>query len=141
VLDVVGGVADEEHQPVAHGGRPVEARPHQGASDPLPAPRRVDGERPEEERRCRAEPDRPVADRPDHPLALAGDEAQVHDGGDADPVAVGCLAEPVGAERPVEQGFDERPIERAFGSDHEHGSVQGQAGEPVTRALPTFQGI
>jgi hypothetical protein len=141
VLDVVGGVPDEEHQPIAHDLGPIEARPHQGTPDPLPAPRRIDRKGPEKERRHRTEPDRPVADGADDRLALAGDEAEIGDRGDADPVAVGGLAEPVGSEREIEQRLDARPVERAFGSDHEHGSVQRRAGEPVTRARPTFQAI
>ena len=114
MLDVVGGVPDEEHQPIAHDLGPIEARPHQGTPDPLPAPRRIDRKGPEKERRHRTEPDRPVADGADDRLALAGDEAEIGDRGDADPVAVGGLAEPVGSEREIEQRLDARPVERAL---------------------------
>ena len=72
--------------------------------------------------------------------AFARDQRQGADRRDADPVAVGGLAEPVGAERLVEQGFDRGPVKRAFRGDQQHRGLRARQGQPVTRARPTFPG-
>jgi hypothetical protein len=120
VLGVVGGVAHEEDEAMAHGLGLSEARPHQRPADALAAPRRVDRERTQEERRPLAQPDRPVADGAHEFARLARDEAEFLERGDAVTIAVGGLLEAVGPEGEVEQGLDGGPVERAFGGDREH---------------------
>jgi hypothetical protein len=137
VLRVIGGIAHEEHEPVAHGLGLGEARPHQGAADPLPAPGGVDRERAQKEDGLAAQPDRPVADGAHEPPFLPGDEAQLTDRRHAGAVAVGFLVVPVGAEGEIEQSLDGRAVQRTFGGDHEQGGSPGMAGETVTRAFPT----
>jgi len=123
VPGVVGRIAHQEHEPPAQRRRPLEAGVGERPADALPLPVRVDRERPEQERRPVLKPDRPVADRPHQPLALARDEAQGLHRRYAGPVAVGGLAVPTEAEGEVEQRLDRRPVERALRGDHEHRGV------------------
>jgi hypothetical protein len=144
VAGVVGGVADQEHEPPALDLGLGEAGARQRPPDPLPLPVGVDRQRAQQQRRpMRAQPDRPVADGADQLAGLPGDEAQLGQRRDAVAVAVGGLAATVGAERPVQEGLDRRPVVGAFGEDREHGRVvHGLAGDPmvVTRAVPTLGG-
>jgi hypothetical protein len=124
---IVGGIAHEKDELPAQGRRARQAGRGERTADALALKVGIDGKGPQEQRRAGAKPDRPVADGADETAALPCDEAQLAQGADAVPVAVGGLAPPVGAETPVEQGFDQRPVKRAFGSDHEHGGLQEAA--------------
>jgi hypothetical protein len=129
VAGVVGGVADQEHEPPAQGLGLGQARARQGAADPLPSPVGVDRQGAKQQRRAvRAQADRPVADGADELAGLSGDEAQLSQGRDAVAVAIGGLAAAVGAERPVQEGLDRRPVAGAFGEDREHGQGRPRSG-------------
>jgi hypothetical protein len=126
---IVGGVADQEHEPPAQGLGLGEARARQRAADPLPLPVGVDRQGAQQQRRAvRAQADRPVADGADQLAGFPGDKAQLGQGRDAVAVAVGGLAAPVGPERPVQEGLDRRPVVGAFGEDREHGQGRPRSG-------------
>jgi len=133
VAGIVAGVADQEDQPPAQGLGPGEARLGQRPADPLALARGLDRERPEQQRRPRTEPDRPVADRAHQHAALARHQTQGVQGRDAVAKMVGALAQPVGAEGPVEQGLDLGPVLGPFVRQFEHGLVQRASGGRATR--------
>ncbi len=121
---VVGGVADQEHQPPAHALGQGQGRAGQRAADPLPLPRGVDRQRPQQQCGPVAELERPVADRTHQRGAGAGHVAEFGHRRDAVAIAVGGLALPVGAEGQIQKGLDLRPVLRAFGRDGEHAVFQ-----------------
>jgi hypothetical protein len=121
VLGVVGGVADEEHEPVARDLGRLQAGPDQRPTDPLAAAGRVDRERAQQQRGPVAEPHRPVPDGAQEPaLAVRRDEAQPRHGIDPGAVPVRNLAVPVGAEREVQEALDLGPVLGPLGNDAEH---------------------
>lgn len=135
VPGVIGGIANQEHQPPAHALGQGQGRPGQRTADTLPLPRRVDRQRPQQERRPGVEPDRPVADRAHQRGAGAGHVAELGQRGDTVAIAIGGLAPAVRAEGPIQKGLDLRPVVRAFGRDGEHAAVpSGGTGKTVTRA-------
>ena len=139
---VIGGIADQEHQPPAHALGQRQRRPGQGTADALPLPRGIDRQRPQQQRRPGVEPDRPVADRAHQRAARACHVAELGQGGDAVAVAVGGLGVAIRAEHPVQESLDLRPVVGAFGRDDKHMAVPDgatveavtQAGEPLRRA-------
>ena len=96
----------------------------------------LDGERPEQQGRLVAQPDRPVADGADQDAGHSGHEAEFAQWRHAVPVAVGRLGMAVGAEGPVEQRLDLRPIGRAFGVDgeHERSAMRRVGNSPTARS-------
>jgi hypothetical protein len=75
-----------------------------------------------------AQSDRPVADGTYQHPTLARHQTQLGQRRYALPVPVGRLAEPVGAEPPVEDGFDLWPVGRAFEEEFQHGSSGRRVG-------------
>jgi hypothetical protein len=115
VLGVVGGVADQEDETVAHGLRLGEAGPDQRPADALAAQLGVDRQRAQEQDLLSTQQHRPVADGTDQPPALAGHEAQAGYRRDAGPVAVGDLPPAIIAEGQIQEMLDLGPVLGAFG--------------------------
>jgi hypothetical protein len=114
VLGVVGGVADQEDEPVAHGLGFCEAGPDQRPADALAAQLGVDRQRAQEQDLLGTQQHRPVPDRTDQPPALVCDEAQAGDRRDAGPVAVGDLPPAILAEGQIQEVLDLGPVLGAF---------------------------
>jgi hypothetical protein len=115
VLGVVGGVADQEDEPVAHGLGFCEAGPDQRPADALAAQFGVDRQRAQEQDLLGTQQHRPVADGTHQPPGLAGHEAQAGDRRDAGPVAVGDLPPAILAEGQIQEMLDLGPVLGAFG--------------------------
>ena len=114
--------------PPAQRLRPREARLGQRPANPLVLACGLDREWAEQQRRPVTEADWPVADGTDQNAPLACHQAQSGQGCYALAIAVGGLVEPVGAERPVEQGFDLWPVRGPFVRQLEHGVIQRVSG-------------
>jgi hypothetical protein len=136
-LTVVAGIAHQEDQPPWRRGE-RQAAAHERAADAEAAQARVDGQRPEQQRRPIPEQQPPVADRPDQPPGLARDQRQTRLGLAADAIAVGGLALARDAEAEVEQALDAGAVERPLGVNLEHrwARVGGVGKDPAASPAP-----
>jgi hypothetical protein len=128
MLGVVGGIADQEDEPVAHGFGLREAGPDQRPADALTAQGGINRNRPQQQRLLAAEQDRPVADGAHEPPALARHHAELRYRRDADPIPIGDLAAAITPEGEIQKVLDFGPMVRALRYDLDHDGLGTRRG-------------
>ena len=87
--------------------RPAKAAFHQRPADALVLARRVNGQRPEQQRGSAADGDRPKSDRADDHILVGRDKGQLRQPGAALAQAVGGLSEAPWPKGAIVESFDE----------------------------------
>lgn len=132
---VVGQIADEDDEAVPKLARALKTPIHQCTADSLVAPRRVDGEWPEQQRARLTDRDRPMPHRPGNETAVRRDKRELGNHVAALAQAMRGFRVSPRPERAIIEGLNGGGLVRRFERQSERGFEHWSGPEPVLRAM------